>query len=265
MSKPIIYPYKLGSKSAKALAEALGTKRVKSNGKYKPKAAHVIINWGSSNYPNWINHAVFDGVVHWLNPCWKAGVAGVRGAGNKLLALQDMQGTGVSVPEFTTDKDVADGWLQEGEQVVERELLRASAGRGIRLVRAGEDIRPNIPMYVKYVKKKYEYRVHVFRGKVIDVQQKKKRNGVEDADFQIRNHENGWVFCREGVVPPDQVLTSAVAAVAALGLDFGAADVIWNEHHRQEYVLEVNTAPGLEGTTLTKYVEAVRNYCNEEN
>jgi len=48
----------------------------------------------------------------------------------------------------------------------------------------------------------------------------------------------------------------ALAAVSALGLDFGAVDIIYNEHENQYYVLEVNTAPGLEGTTVEKYAEA---------
>ncbi|MNY63636.1 hypothetical protein D3C86_2006230 [compost metagenome] len=47
-------------------------------------------------------------------------------------------------------------------------------------------------------------------------------------------------------------------AVNAIGLTFGAVDVIWNEYRHQAYVLEVNTAPGLTGTTLEKYAEAFR-------
>ncbi|MNY81884.1 hypothetical protein D3C86_2236870 [compost metagenome] len=47
-------------------------------------------------------------------------------------------------------------------------------------------------------------------------------------------------------------------AVNALGLDFGAADVIWNDHRKQAFVLEVNTAPGLTGTTLEKYAKALK-------
>jgi D-alanine-D-alanine ligase-like ATP-grasp enzyme len=43
-------------------------------------------------------------------------------------------------------------------------------------------------------------------------------------------------------------------------LDFGAVDVIWNEKEDKYYVLEVNTACGLEGTTLDKYVEQFRRY-----
>ena len=40
-----------------------------------------------------------------------------------------------------------------------------------------------------------------------------------------------------------------------LGLDFGAVDVIWNEHESKAYVLEINTAPGLEGSTVEDYKE----------
>jgi D-alanine-D-alanine ligase-like ATP-grasp enzyme len=41
-------------------------------------------------------------------------------------------------------------------------------------------------------------------------------------------------------------------------LDFGAVDVIYNRAQDKAYVLEVNTAPGLEGSTLDNYVEAIQ-------
>ncbi len=59
-----------------------------------------------------------------------------------------------------------------------------------------------------------------------------------------RNHDNGFSFdrVRGGVVGATQV---ADAALTALGLDFGAADVL--ETPSGEFVvLEVNTAPGIE-------------------
>jgi glutathione synthase/RimK-type ligase-like ATP-grasp enzyme len=116
-------------------------------------------------------------------------------------------------------------------------------------------------LYVQYKKKRDEYRVHMFRGGVIDVTQKRAVNQedrTETFNRQIRNHGNGWVFCREDVDPPDAVWGQAYSAVRALGLEFGAVDVIWNDHYQTAYVLEVNTAPGLEGTTLERYVEAIR-------
>jgi D-alanine-D-alanine ligase-like ATP-grasp enzyme len=44
-------------------------------------------------------------------------------------------------------------------------------------------------------------------------------------------------------------------AVNHLGLDFGAVDMIYNAKRNTYYVLEVNTACGLAGETLNKYVE----------
>ena len=45
-----IFPYKLASKSAKALADALGVKRIKPIGSnYIPNPIDIIINWGSKS------------------------------------------------------------------------------------------------------------------------------------------------------------------------------------------------------------------------
>jgi D-alanine-D-alanine ligase-like ATP-grasp enzyme len=51
----------------------------------------------------------------------------------------------------------------------------------------------------------------------------------------------------------------SISAVNTLGLDFGAVDLIVAKDGRV-YVLEVNTAPGIEGITLEKYVKAFQNY-----
>jgi D-alanine-D-alanine ligase-like ATP-grasp enzyme len=41
-------------------------------------------------------------------------------------------------------------------------------------------------------------------------------------------------------------------------------DIIYNRQRNQHYVLEVNTRPGLTGTTLTRYVAAIINSFNLE-
>ena len=48
-------------------------------------------------------------------------------------------------------------------------------------------------------------------------------------------------------------------AVTALGLEFGAVDIIYNDKSKKLFVLEVNTAPGIEGATVTKYKDAILN------
>lgn len=118
------------------------------------------------------------------------------------------------------------------------------------------------PLYTKYVPKKDEYRVHVVAGKVIDVQRKALRNGwLEehggDVNYKVRNLANGFVYVRQDVVAPKQVMEEPVKAMEILKLDFGAVDVVYNAKKESAYVLEINTAPGLEGTSVDNYAKAL--------
>lgn len=135
-----------------------------------------------------------------------------------------------------------------------RTKLNGHSGAGIVLAAREEDVPENCPLYVRYIKKKHEYRVHVAFGKVIDVQQKKKRVDYDGTvDYAVRNHHTGWVYCRDEVSIPESCVGYCLLAIAALSLDFGAVDVIYNAHHNSYTVLEINTAPGLEGTSVENY------------
>ena len=155
--------------------------------------------------------------------------------------------------------DTAYEWLREGNVgVVDRTQLNGHSGAGIVLVTDKDGELPRAPLYVKYVKKVKEFRVHVAFGEVIDVQEKRQRADVPDGfnrNFQIRNHHTGWVYCRENIEEPDGMRGMAITTVKHIGLDFGAVDIIYNRNQDACYVLEVNSAPGLEGTTVTKYAE----------
>jgi hypothetical protein len=167
-------------------------------------------------------------------------------------------------PEYTTDFNTARHWLAAGFTVVERHVLNGHSGEGIRLVEpeAGEEIQ-KAPLYVKYIPKKQEYRIHVCGGIAVDIQRKARRKDVADdaINWKIRNHGNGFVFARneDGQVPID-VLDQSVRAIKSLGLAFGAVDVIFNDKLQQAFVLEVNTAPGLQGETLNGYVGRFKDY-----
>lgn len=247
-----IYPYKLGSSSAKALREGLSSKLnykvklVRPDGRFRPRRGDLVINWGSSTSPNW-KLAQED-----VNKPQAVAVAA-----NKLLTLQKLHEANVPTPEFTTSREEALSWIETDSTVVIRNTLTGHSGQGIQIATDANSITP-APLYTKYKKKRAEFRVHVFNGEVIDTVQKKKRSAENRPDnftTYIRSHANGWVFCREGITDCNRRNTIAVAAVSALGLQFGAVDIIYNEYEDQYYVLEVNTAPGLEGTTLQKYVE----------
>ncbi len=252
-----LYPYLPASESAKALAQALGVRRLKHHGpqiragfrrdSQQAGRGRLIINWGATNAPRLEGYA---GTI--INK-----PADVAKASNKLTAFNILQGCNVSIPEFTTDKTIAQEWTTEGNTVYCRTVLSGHSGVGIVIGTNTENI-ADAPLYTKNVKAKYEFRVHVMNGKIIDFQQKKKRQGFEGGVSGIRNHANGWVFCREGVVLPQEAEKQAIKAVEALGLDFGAVDIGYNERHNKAYVYEVNTAPGLEGTSLAKYTKAIK-------
>ena len=56
----------------------------------------------------------------------------------------------------------------------------------------------------------------------------------------------------------------AINAVKAVGYKYGAVDLIYNEKRNQCYVLEVNSRPGLMGTTLDRYADALIDMYNLE-
>lgn len=247
----IILPYKNGSRSSSALANALGIRQIRLAGstihRQRPKK---LIIWGNSgrNLPPQglgAQHTVINSLT------------AVAAASNKLDTFNILSETDVRIPEYTTEDEVAQSWVSEGHKVVERHQLTGHSGAGIRISERFEDMQ-GAPLYVKYIKKQDEYRVHIIGGQVIDVQRKARRSDVpdEDVNWQVRNHQNGFCYMRENVNPDSDVIQQALNAILALGLHFGAVDVIWNAHQRKAYVLEVNTACGLEGTTLERYTTA---------
>lgn len=171
-------------------------------------------------------------------------------------------GADVAIPDYTGFTEVAQQWIDEGHRVYGRKTLTGHSGQGIRIFELETITSPDFcPLYTKNTKAKYEYRIHVMAGEIIDEQQKKKRNDFEGGISGIRNHANGWVFARTEVTIPEVVQEQAIKAVQALGLDFGAVDIGYREVDNKAFVYEVNTAPGLEGTTLQRYTEAIiRNY-----
>ena len=238
-----IYPYKMASESAKALAQALGVKRFKHEGRM---IALPFINWGASKIKREIKP--LTGIYNHPNA--------VAIAGNKLktfLCLDQI----VNIPDYTTDIAEAKEWLNAGTAIVERHTLTGHSGQGVRIVVFDEELDPKAKLYVKYIKKEQEYRLHVFDFDVFFIQRKARALDVPDdqVNWQVRNHANGFIYANQNVELPDVAKEMAIEAIQTLGLDFGAVDLIYNARQNKFYVLEVNTAPGLFGTTLDKYVE----------
>ena len=244
-----VYPYKKGSKSAKALAQSLNIKCLTRPKRFKARN-ELVISWGSNDPQFKITSTKLLN-----NP------RAIVFASNKLSSFNSFKRNNIPCPDFTTDIEVAKQWIAEEEVVVCRKLLRSHSGKGIVLASKVSEL-VAAPLYVKYFPKSHEYRVHVFNGKVIDAVKKRKRNGVTDYNKYIRVHGNGWVFCRNDFVLSEELKTLAINAVKCLGLDFGAVDIV-SKSNGEAKVLEVNTAPALQGTTLISYTNAIKEYVDE--
>lgn len=216
------------------------------NSTFRQRPGDLVINWGDTGQQG-LNHP-----------------QAVRRACNKVACLDRISTRNVPCPDHTINKEEAIDWIKEGSSVVCRTLTRGSSGAGIVMADTEEEI-VDAPLYTRYIKKSQEYRVHVFNNKVIDIQRKARNTAIQDdmINWRIRTHDNGFVFVRENVELPDEALQIAREAVQHTGLMFGAVDLIYNEHYNQYYVLEINTAPGLEGQTIHSYANAIEKYIGE--
>lgn len=209
-----IYPYRTGSQSVRKLADALDAKIIKlENTRYRQRDEHTVINWGNSRTPEWMSN-------HILNQ-----PSQVRRAADKLLTFSILVDAGVSIPDFTTNTDIAKIWLEEGSKIFVRHTLTGHSGEGIEVVdsnggqkfavqeaqrlldEAGlRDVASTLdseynklaeqeqtlpldaPLYTRGVQNHGEYRVHVVNDEVI-LYQKKSRRVDEDGNVMTAEGE----------------------------------------------------------------------------
>lgn len=242
------------SHGARELANALGIKQGarRSNRRY----SGTVINWGCLDLPDRFGSAAVINTPE-----------AIAETSNKLTFFKKMKDTKLC-PWFTEDRDAAAKKIDDGKRIVCRRVLSGSSGIGITI---SDRERPLVdaPLYVEYIPKDSEWRVHVFRmvqGPVcVDVQRKARSSEVssEDCNWEVRNLEGGFIYKRFDINPPKEVLSVATKCMEHLALDFGAVDVIYNKKQDRAYVLEVNSAPGLEGTTVIKYAKAMKDMLHE--
>lgn len=229
-------------------------------------ALGTVINYGVAHTTEFIEELDRAGIAIINHPTVTAGVS------DKKKCLEILREAGVPCLEFTSDVTVAESWARGGSRVFCRTLTRAKKGKGIVIASSADDI-VKAPLYTKDYEKTHEHRVHVFvnsKGKpiVIDYVQKKRcpRVGGGKVDEDVRNWKNGWYFSHKNRRMSKAIKQAAVDAIAALGLDFGAVDIlsIWKDTKNKKKfiscaVCEVNTAPGMRGTTtFNAYCEAIK-------
>lgn len=234
------------------------TKRVGST--YRGYNSHLVINWGRTT------RGIIQEGINILND-----PLAVSKASDKVVCLEALRGceeTENHIPRFCTTFEEAEAFIEEGEVVYCRTLSRGSQGRGIVVATTQEELVP-APLYTCKVEVSREVRVHVFKGEVLHFAQKKKmgaerreEEGILEVNEDIRSHKNGWIFSIVDVEVPEEAQSAAVGAVNALGLDFGAVDMALTPQGGCK-IYEINSAPGLEGTTLERYRDAISNLYRE--
>lgn len=254
--KLYMYSYSNSSKSAKLLKEALGCQFIlHENSKFKHATDKAVINWGSSKLPTEAQkYTLFNKPQYVLM------------SADKILTFQNFDtGPLESQPRvvpWTTDRKMAEGWLDEGFTVVARTVTDGFDGNGIVVVGPddGPEGLPEASLYTKYVPKATEWRLYYAFGKLIDVLRKVCPKDHTPPTWKIRTEANGFIYTRKSSVPcPADCITQGDLAFKKSGLDFCGIDVIFNSHSKSAYILETNTAPGIVGKTVEYFAEAFKN------
>ncbi|WFG37337.1 ATP-grasp enzyme [Pseudomonas phage bmx-p1] len=280
-----IYKGSRPSAGAVALRNALGARILRSEGStYRGRAGTAVINWGTVG----AEASRLQGIA----PVFLNDPADVYRCSNKLEFFRHFEDNAPHlIPRWTERWEDALGVLNITGRMYARTDLSGHSGRGIHLVCSINDAEvtaidnlrrqghypvhiyghTHIPEVITraqlftqgIVGKRTEFRVHVIRGEAVLLQVKLRRraDGEEDnGNSIVRNVAGGWVYGvndaadREGA---EQALSAAAEAIQVAGLDFGAVDIIFQHATGRAFVLEINTAPGLdaEGSALEAYVK----------
>lgn len=224
--------------TGRVLAEALGLSfgvQIRGN-------PETLIRWGNAGEWTW------DRVNHVVNKA-----SAISLAGDKLRTLERLQAEGIPVPEFQTSLPSSEDGLWFGRK------KRGFGGRDIRFFESPA-FAPSAEWFSRYIPNDREYRFHVVGGEVVRTQRKYLERPEQDRHGgKIKNHANGYVFKAPQSKLRSSRLETAIAAVQALDLDFGAVDAIIDPSEAM-YVLEVNTAPACSPLTAQAYINSLRQF-----
>lgn len=151
----------------------------------------------------------------------------------------------------------AESYITRGGTVIGRPD-RHTKGRGLWKISSPHQLRRALrgtrrkraaTHFMEYIAAPREYRVHIFKGKSIRISEK--------AFFATEDGHRDYTTARPQH-NTNHVRRAAKQAVAAVGLDFGAVDILADDD--QAWVLEVNAAPGLGGSMPRVYATTFRRW-----
>lgn len=202
----------------------------------------------------------------------------IRSCG-KYTTYRRLLEAGVNVVAMTQSYSHALTWLNVMNRTVLARADESDNGQGIKVIKPGMEL-PNADFYSRLYPSTHEFRVHVAFGQAIDIVQKIPReSGVKS--HEIRSYGNGWRLShsdsmvwgdgndqgRLDDVSITQLKSLGTRAINAVGLDFGAVDIVAqiedvsDRNNKRSlidaYVCETNSAPALElDITIEAYAKA---------
>jgi glutathione synthase/RimK-type ligase-like ATP-grasp enzyme len=214
-----------------------------NNPSTKPDGDYLVIRWGATRMSHLDSEA-----KEILNPAERI----AHNANDKRAAHKAMLDAGVSTPKFWTTWEAAKAAGKELGCDLLRRRLHHTRGKDIIRVKPTDNLprRRRSGYYVQLLDKDAEFRLHMFGSDCIGMAQKLNTSG--QGDPLIWNDDHGWEFKyipqdeREQVPYYNEMVAESAKALKAIGLNFGAVDLIMVKG--QPYILEVNTAPALHQT-----------------
>lgn len=210
----------------------------------------------------------------------------VRTSSNKRSARRTFRDAGVPIPKLF----LAPEKIREADLPIVGRTSYHSKGRGFWYCQRPVDVqraaRRGATHFLEFVSGAREYRVHTFAKTAALSEPREQREPEDYVSIKVsekvwrgagkenplnpqRNHSFGWTFLgpqnrREEEI--DVVRSAAKAAIAALGMDFGAVDVMYSIRQKLPYVLEVNSTPSLadeQADTCERYATRIARIAEE--
>ena len=170
---------------------------------------------------------------------------------------------GVSVPSYLTFGQAYDSLKNNEGKIFVARSTRHTQGKGLYIIKNTNDLRKALTnrrrpatMIMEWVDKTDEYRVHVFKGKVIRISRKGYEDGTVIGGYMtMKPHPD---------MPRDELRRQAKLAIEATKLDFGAVDIMVrhgdNWSIEELWVTEVNSSPGLGGSMPKLYADKIKEF-----
>jgi len=175
---------------------------------------------------------------------------------DKLTQYRFFRQNNLNAIPFTEDPAVAREWLRMGRTVMCRARIRGQTGTGITVVEPGQEL-PEAKVYTEYLSHAREFRVNLLKDQLVNVREKVRMRGAE-GDFHVRNRDNGYTTTHVQGEYPRQIVDLAIAARRVSESDIVGVDIGYNRARNFAFLLEVNSGPSIEGSSVQEYAAAIQ-------